>query len=168
MNAMFQIPPQPDLRAFIVYDRVPDGCLVHQVTDDVSEPLLHEGERIIVDAADRVPMPGELFLIEYGSAPRPRRRIVQLIFRTIQVCCTDADGRNVSREELVCWAAAHTAPKSLAEFELQCREQRLSRRPILLSDGPYALNEQGTNEYLEEQLIGKIVGIYDPEPGGDV
>lgn len=160
MSALSKIPPQPDLRAFIVYDHAPDGCLIHTVTDEDSEPLLHFGEQVVVDTADHVPAPGELFVIEYKGSLRPQRRIVQFRFQVLQVCCTDVDGDPTTREELCCWASAYTAPRSLADFERQCREQKRGPQRILMSDGPYALNEHGTNDYLEKKIVGKVVGIY--------
>jgi hypothetical protein len=49
--------------AFPVYESVPRGCLPWRVDDDRHEPYLQRGDWVLIDAADREIIFGELFLL---------------------------------------------------------------------------------------------------------
>lgn len=66
---------QPDLRAFIVLPRLPEGCLSFIVPDDRAEPHLHAGDIAIVDPDDREPDHGDLFLIQFNGG---RQQVVEI------------------------------------------------------------------------------------------
>ena len=68
-------PQQPGLRSFIVYDALPAGHAAYPVMDNRNEPHLHVGDIVVVDPNDTMPSDGELFLMEWKSAPgRPCSR----------------------------------------------------------------------------------------------
>lgn len=67
---MQAIAQQPDLRAYIVLPRLPEGCLSFIVPDDRAEPHLHAGDIAIIDPDDREPDHGDLFLIEFNGGRR--------------------------------------------------------------------------------------------------
>ena len=48
-------PRECPLRALTMYDHVPGGCILQQVTDDDSAPHLRAGEFAIVDTTDTWP-----------------------------------------------------------------------------------------------------------------
>lgn len=58
---------QPGLPAFVVYDRLPEGCVAYPVTNDDHLPLLRAGEIVIVDPEDREPQNGEFFVVDWGG-----------------------------------------------------------------------------------------------------
>lgn len=142
-------PYQPGLRAFIVYDRLPERCSIHTITDDECEPLLRPGEQVVVDTSDRMPTTDDLFVIEYRSGLRPQRYVVRFRSRVMSVGIPgnlDADGNHIFRKELCWWASA---------FNQEEREG-----VIRMSDGPYVFDEEGRCDYLTDRLIGRVVGIY--------
>lgn len=67
--ASTQTPPSivEPLRALLVYDTLPAGCIAHTVTKDDLGPHLRPGEFAIIDPADRDPVRGELYLVARDS-----------------------------------------------------------------------------------------------------
>jgi hypothetical protein len=60
-------PQQPDLRAFVLYDRLPVGCTAYPVNDNRNAPHLRVGDIAVIDPSDRDPAAGELFVIDRGE-----------------------------------------------------------------------------------------------------
>lgn len=65
-------------RALDVLSTVPAGFIVNRERDDTNAPHIRAGERIIADPADREPIHGELFLIEWSGG---RRDVMQTVLR---------------------------------------------------------------------------------------
>jgi hypothetical protein len=128
-----------EYRALTLFDAAPEGHILWPVQDESADPHLKPGEYGVIDTADRQPVAGELFLIEWNSG---RRSYVQTNVRRFggdPVWMTDPLNRPRGAEELQRWL----------------RE----RRPIYTSDGPYPV------EYLACKLVGRVVGVVIPSPG---
>lgn len=71
-NITPSVPQQPDLRAFIVCDRLPEGCVAYPVRNNDHAPHLRAGEWVIVDPTDCTPTHRDLFVIQWqgGSGPQ--------------------------------------------------------------------------------------------------
>lgn len=130
-------PQQPDLRSFIVYDRLPPGCVVHPITNDDNSPHLRPGDLALIETADREPTQGELFLIEWHSRDpdTPRLAIVET-FR---------------RGALEGWMVGGTRARPCVNL---LGEE--VHRPIRWADGRW------TNAALTTMLRGRVVGVLAP------
>jgi hypothetical protein len=62
----------------MMFDHVPDGCILQLVADDDSAPHLRAGEFAIVDTVDTDPQHGEVYLVHWASG---RTSIQQVIVR---------------------------------------------------------------------------------------
>lgn len=156
-NRQIAEPQQPELRAFIVYDHVPPGCIAHQITDERSAPILRPGDVVLIDTRQREPMHRELFLIAYtprSSDNTPPMEIVEAYLRPGRY----GSGPNGEMIDSHAWfVGAYNRPRSY--------EQMLawgsSRKPIECVDGPYATEGRNAG-YLQEKLRGRVVGILEP------
>jgi hypothetical protein len=151
-------PQQPELRAFIVYKHLPEGCIAFPITTDDSVPHLRKGDIAVVDTGDREGAERELFVIEYGrTSPRgPTRHVVELF--------TKQHTGSGGREFLGWWAGAYNRPRSREEFLA-----RAPRTGIVSGfvDGPYAHRDyphpgDPQADYLPSLLVGRVVGILEP------
>ena len=134
--------PQPGLRSFIVYDEVPDNCVIHEVRDDGVAPHFVRGEFALADIEDRTPINDELFLIQWNSGDR---EVALLKKRTFNFwdpkTQTSAPGEGwmiVTKSFMV----------TLGTGE---------RESVRWADGPY------DEEHLMEKIVGRVVGIYEPD-----
>ena len=142
------------VHAWPVHDRLPAGCIAFAVTDDDSWPLACAGETVVVDTHQRIPLEGEIFVIESGrSGPRPRRRIVQAFARPLR----NPDHPGVT----AWWVGAYARPRTFADAQALVARGRMT-----LIDGPYAL--AAGEAYLRDHLVGRVVGVLaaplNPEP----
>lgn len=128
---------QPGLRSFIIYDHLPDGCEVFEVTDGRAHPHICAGEFAIFDPADTDPMHGEMFLMEWDSG---RRGLVELGRR---ILVTD------SGDAAACW----TAHWAMALAPIKTGTAVTER----WGDGPYLASG------IAPKLRGRVVGIYKPD-----
>jgi hypothetical protein len=144
-------PQQPGLRAFIAYDRLPEGCIAFPVTDGANAPHLRPGDIAIIDPTDREPQHGELFVIAWASGGIGIRETVS---KAMRARC----GPNGEIIDTVCWmVAGANRPRSFAEAS-----ERLERGAYMgWADGPYA-TEGPRAGYLNGLLRGKVVGILEP------
>lgn len=137
---------QPGLRAYIVYNELPEGFLSFEVPDSSAEPFLHAGEFVVLDPEDRDPAEGELFVIRWNSGPRDRLHIVRMEQRSIRF---QRDGATV--EDGLWFVGAH-APRqtvSLAGTPIGA--------PMRHVDGPFP------DAYCRAISLGKVVGIFEPD-----
>ena len=134
---------QPELRPYIVYDRLPAGHIAHLVLETTC-PILHHGETIVIDPSDCTIAVGDLFVMESGrSNPNgPQRNIVE--FKQRDWCIADDDGEFRNQP---CWSAL---------FYSAINDFRGGSEPIRMTDGPVRLSSA---VYFEERIIGRIVGI---------
>ncbi|WP_203309624.1 hypothetical protein [Sphingomonas beigongshangi] len=144
-------PQQPDLRAFVVYDRLPEGYVAFPVTDMANAPHLRPGDIAIIDPTDREPQYGELFLIAWGGE---RSAIVETWTRPMTLGC----GPNGEYIETIGWlVAGSNRPRSFAEAS-----ERLDRGGYMgWVNGTYA-TEGPRAGYLNGLLRGKVVGVLEP------
>lgn len=128
------LPPQPGLRSFIVYDELPAGCFAIEIEDDENHRHLHLGDFAIIDPTDTDPIDGELYLIERSGG---RRQIVE---------AQSSPFRTPDR-----FMIAPTTVRAMftagGEFG----------RRLRFMDGPYS------REYLQETFLGRVTGIYQPD-----
>lgn len=144
-------PPQPDLRAFIVYDRLPDDCTTHVVTNCDTMPLIRPGETLVIDPTDNVPAQGELFVIEYGAGTLyAQRYVVELWLRPGRY-----QSANGEFHEGVAWMAGAFARPRTADAQ---RAMMGSQTVTVMTEGPYATEGRGY-EYLRSKIVGRVVGI---------
>jgi hypothetical protein len=124
-------PVQRGLRSFIVYDDVPPRMTAFPITDDLNEPHLHTGDWVIVDPSDTEPSHGEIFIVEWKTAPgRPRPMQVSWMRR------------------MACWAAAYASPTMMVE-----RAGSTTLTAVHIGDFGY-----GT-EYMRDVIKGRVIGI---------
>lgn len=126
---------QLGLRPFIVFDQVPRGCVVYAVPDNRQMPLLHAGEWVIVDPADRRPVEGELFVIQWQSGGGPR--IVEAAILPAEAGSTGA--------RLWAVSARHRGSNAAA--------LGFGRPGQIIGDCLYR------DEQLEERFRGRVIGI---------
>lgn len=130
-----------------VYDRTPDGCIVHLIGDDDSFPILRAGDFVVVDKNQCEPDHAELFLMEYERAYEKVLVVKQLNRRLITWSNKPAsDGW---------WAVAYNRPRTKEQAEALVA----SRGVIRCADGPYR-GDGESYEYLKSKIVGKVVGIF--------
>jgi hypothetical protein len=129
---------QPDLRALIRYDSLPEGHCTFLVEDDASAPHLRRGEYAVVDVGDRELQNGEVYVTQ-SSGGRRWRDIRQL---TSSYCDIGRGG-----DTLVWWLG------DLRGF-YKTGEIAPGGVPIFggLSDGPYE------TEGMQPKLLGRVIG----------
>lgn len=147
------VPPvqQPDLRSFIVCDRLPEACLSYLVADHQNDPHLRPGDVVIIDPEDREPCMGELFLIARADGSRD---IVETWSQQLRA----GSGPNGKMIDTTCWFVAGSArARTNAEVE-----DRIEHGAFVgWADGPYATEGPRAGS-LQKRLIGKVVGILEP------
>lgn len=149
-------PQQPDLRAFIVYDRLPHGFAAYPVKDDANAPYLRTGDAAIIDPTDHEPATGELFVIDWQSGASD---IVETWSHRMKAGCGPA-GEMI---DTVCWKVARSNRARSADDVLR---RLRAGQPVGWVDGPYP-TEWPYAGALSRKLRGKIVGILqaaDAEP----
>lgn len=137
---------QPDLRAYIVYDKLPAGCIAHIVTEGTC-PFIRAGETVVVDTNDREIATGDLFLMESGRqrSAGPVRNIVEFRQRTHRIGGADGKFRDT-----LCWTALF--------YSVMVSFDGSSRQAIRLTDGPVKVSSPA---YLSDRIIGRVVGLYE-------
>jgi hypothetical protein len=126
---------QPGLRAYIVYDQVPEGCSVFEVHDNRMSPHVSQGEFVLVDESDRAPMHGEMFVIQWSDGGR---QVVEVNRWHRQ----DTNGGNL-------WMAQW-------QMTMICCGDG-SERVMRWGDGPYF------EAPFADKLVGRVVGILQPD-----
>jgi len=87
---------QPDLRSFIVFDQITAGLGHFEVVDDWNSPHLRAGDVALIDYSDNEPCHGELFVVQWQSAPDPE--IVEVFWMPklgcwgTRVTCAELEG----------------------------------------------------------------------------
>jgi hypothetical protein len=134
---------QSDFRALTPFASLGPEHSVFPVTDDASAPHLRKGEYAVVDATDRDPQRGELYVIQEGDYPP---RIVQVRAGEANIIGPSA------APSLVWWVGDLRGWRRVGGDRVPEGNIPLFEG---LSDGPYLT--QG----LRSQLIGRIVGVLD-------
>lgn len=136
-----------EYRALMIYDHLPEGCEAFLCEDTDSTPHIRPGEFVVIDAQDKRPRNGEVYVIQWESG---RRAIVQVDkfncnFRT-------------PGSPFGWFVGALNRPRTREETEAEMRSGRVFRGCV---DGPY---REGTG-HLESKLIGCVIGLYVPPAG---
>jgi hypothetical protein len=140
---MTTLPAQAaDLRALLLMDSLPTGCILHPITDGASWPHLKPGEFAVADTTDHTPSRGELFVIQY---PSTGHRFIVGAFRHARVMSEE--------DRLGCWCVGALVRPGTPE-ELRLRFNRGDTRHLVY-DGPYR-----SAEYLSEKLVGRVIGVF--------
>jgi hypothetical protein len=141
-------PQQPDLRAFIVYEDLPQGFVAYPVTDEANAPHLRPGDIAIIDPTDCEPAAGELFVIDWQSGGSD---IVETWSQRMTAGC----GPNGEMIDTVCWKVAGS--NRSRSYDDAMERLRLGQ-PIGWVDGPYA-TEGPRAGALKRKLRGRVIGI---------
>lgn len=146
------VPQQPTLRAFVVFDTLPAGCIPFLVTDERTAPLLRPGDVAVIDTSERSPAEHELSLIRWNDG---RTTIVEAWTQPGRYGC----GPNGEMIDTRCWyVAAYDRPRTNAHW---C--EAIEARPLRwgFADGPYATEGPHAGA-LSRKLVGRVVGILEP------
>ena len=148
------VPQQPNLRAFVVFNELPAGCIAFPIVNEHSDPLLRPGDIAVIDTNDRR-ADHDLFLIEWGrnSPCGPTRYLVEL-FPVHGLFGSPA-------RECMKWKAGAYARPRTAEAAYAAIVNG-SRKCSTFVDGPYDAEDQENGWYLPSLLIGRVVGILEP------
>lgn len=134
---------QPELRALMMFDTLPEGCIAFPVTDDYSLPHIRSGEFAVVDTRDTKPHNGELSVIQWQSG---RRQICQTRISTM---FREDDGSPT-------WSVGSLRRPDLESWLKSERDAgRIAIYPGW-SDGWF------DGDHLQEKLVGAVIGIYQP------
>jgi hypothetical protein len=150
-------PQQPDLRAFIVYDHAPAGCVPYLITNHDSAPLLRPGDVALIDTAQCDPAHGDLFVIEYGKgSPHPQKHVVEVMLRPRRYGC-GSDRPGEYYDGVAWYTGAFVRPRSYEEYMARVENGTASNGGCMI-DGPVSDDEEG-NAYMRDRPVGRVVGI---------
>jgi hypothetical protein len=127
---------QPELRALMMFDKLPKGCFAFLVTDSYSLPHIRPGEYLVVDGSDTSPHAGELSVIQWQSGKR-------IVCQTRQHDDGSWSVGSLRRVDFDAWWKAERATGRIAVYPGW-------------SEGWFDTN------HLQEKLIGAVIGIYQP------
>jgi len=145
-------PQQPDLRPFIVYDRVPRGCFAYLVERDDCAPLIRPGDTVIIDPGQRDPRSGDLFLIQWLSG-RQSKAIVEIWPMTKRARILTPEGQTDERPH---WMIGGTKRERMVTASGHPILDTRTGEPLLparWADGPYDCAG------VAERMKGRVVGI---------
>jgi len=155
---------QPELRALLMMDALPPGCITVLAPDDRFAPHIREGELTIVDTTDVEPVVGEFFVIAYNDSRLPGG----YVFKFIEPICRMVNYVESAKEGERDYWTSDPAKGTPREFWEALHEpmanvilaRRMGRPSMVMKEGPF------TTDHLRSKLIGRVVGIYRPQPGG--
>ena len=140
---MSDVALQPELRALMMFDTLPEGCIAFLVTDGYSLPHIRPGEFVVVDTNDTKPREGEVYVIQWMSG---RRQVCQARTHPSFKRNGDEDAWPVGslrRTDVMKWIEAQRASGQIAIYPGW-------------TDGWYDA------DHLQEKLVGAVIGIYQP------
>jgi hypothetical protein len=142
-DAIATADPSEEPRALPIYDDAPSGHTLFRVEDGRHEPHLHDGEWVVVDTTAREIVWGELYLVLQSRGP---------ILWQINRFKAEPHGRVGDGSGRACaMLSPLNKPRLLPDGSLD------TRHSVHLSDGPICV------DYLEGNLLGRVVGIIDPQ-----
>ena len=128
-----------------IFDHVPDGCRLHMLPDSMHAPWFRAGEWAVVDTTNTEIEWDQLYLVQQSNGP--------IIW---QVC--DWKARDNEPSQPCAYLHPLNRPQSWEETKaIIDATPPMGMIPIHLSDGPIHL------DYLQEQIIGRVIGIYQQE-----
>jgi len=159
---------QPELRALMMFDKVPEGCILFPCTDESAMPHIRPGEFAIVDTSDRTPCHGELYVIKFGERADQHHICMVRKKSDIQWCRKDLPQSG--------WTVGSVRNDEMRRLRKELEVEMshgLSRDQFIAmmlktqkttgawSEGPYA-SEGSSYEHLCQCLVGSVIGIYQP------
>ncbi|WP_311274809.1 hypothetical protein [Methylobacterium sp. WCS2018Hpa-22] len=135
-----------ELRALLVYDALPNGCIAKPVKDGGLAPHLHPGEFAIVDTTDCDPVHGELYFVAWMG-------------RAAANGSEDGDLAQAYRRELNSDGTAWWVGSMRRQISAEDRARAIANHDWSAfgwSNGPY---KEGA---LERQIRGRVIGILAP------
>lgn len=141
----------PDVTLPTITEIVP-GYIAHKVEYERAEPLLSEGDYVVVDTGDTLPVPGGMFLVEWLNGSRS---LMSTRPAACEIKC-DENGRsyyNMQKDGLdtVWYFAPLVAPRSKEEIQEWIKAGRM----MSTCDGPYDL------DHMRSKIVGRLVGVVD-------
>jgi len=134
-------PRASEPRAYPVVNDMPPGHTVAYVTDDRHWPHLKPGEYVLVDTTDRAIVYGELYLVRHSRGPM-----------LWQICRTSNIGRiDVGSGTATMRPPNNPPPRKLPNGTWDIAGCHFSAGPIYL-------------DALQEQIIGRVVGLFVARP----
>jgi hypothetical protein len=150
---------QPEYRALMMFDKLPEGCIAHLVTDSYSIPHIRPGEFVVVDTNDRQVGHLETYVIEWNNGSR---NVCEAVSREFNWCDKSIprrgwEVRSISglRGKAAIQAIEDATANSVGVVEL---------RGLAWCDGPF----RSDDGYLESRLVGCVIGLYAPKAEGPV
>ena len=126
------------------------GYIAHKVENERAQPLLSEGDYVMVDTGDTLPVPGGMFLVEWSSGRRS-------LMSTRPTACEhkrDEQGRThlfmrKDGPDTVWYFDPLVSPRTMEETQEWIRAGRM----MSTSDGPYDL------DHMRSKIVGRLVGV---------
>ena len=158
--------PQPEYRALMLLDQIPDNCTTFLCTNASSLPHVRPGEVVIVDTSDRQPSSGELFVIRFGE--HLRNHHICLVSLRKRISANAAD-------DVKQWhvgAARNAEVRTRIDAIMAMNLPIIERNRLMLetqinaggwSEGPYNDDPDSVSyQHLCHCLVGRVIGIYEP------
>lgn len=146
--------PQPEYRALMMFDDLPEGCIAHLVTDNCSVPHIRPGEFVVVDTNDRQVRHLETYVIQWNSG---RRSVCEAV-----ACEFNWTDPTIPRRGWSVRSIAGLRGKALLDAfdratSVRLPEGGIHTRPMLgWCEGPF----RSDDGYLESKLVGCVIGLY--------
>jgi len=141
---------QPEYRALMMYDHVPDGCILHLVTDNKSYPHIRPGEFVVVDTLDRKVRHLETYVIEWNGGGRDVCEAVSRQF--------NFSDPTIPRRGWIVRSISGLRGKAIVEA-FDHMQSGIAVPDIQLfgwSEGPF----RSDDGHLESKLVGCVIGLY--------
>lgn len=152
MSRAIAITQEPEYRALMMFDVLPEGCIAFPCTDQYSQPHIRPGEFVVVDTRDKTPRDGEVYVIQWQSGRRC-------------ICQTSASSVRSRRPGETEWSddpqwIVHSLKRlhGRAIADAQARAAETGKIAVLpgWSDGWF------DTDHLREKLVGCVIGLYAP------
>lgn len=147
---------QPELRALMMFDRLPEGCIAHMVTDSYSMPHIKPGEFVVVDTNDREVRHLDTYLIQWQGG---RRNVCEAVSHD-----SSWEDKSIPRRGWNVRSISGLRGKAILDAidRAKAHADRTGHLPALpmfcWSEGPY----RSDDGYLESKIVGAVIGIYQP------
>ena len=139
------IRPGTEHLAFPIHEAIPPGCVPWPVRDERHFPHLQAGDFALVDTGDRRIVWGELYLVAQTRGP--------VLWAVCKPSGIFAQPANPDR------LTAMLRPLAGRYRTNEEAEQAMRQGRAYMSDGPIYLDA------LEEQIVGRVIGLYEhPKP----
>jgi len=139
--------PQPEYRALLVFEQIPEGCFAFPCTDEYSLPHIRPGEWVLVDTRDTLPRHGEAYVIQWNSGRR-------------QICQAHRRQNRSAAPATYHWSVGALAnPVGRASVDAAVNAYisgEATMQQLGWSEGPFADDDR----HLRSKLVGVVIGLY--------